>query len=79
MSDVQYQELSYNEPVKDEVSGAQFNVLGKVTNAGILNTLAVTDAKGGTWFFCLVHMQSYHPAHGFCAGCRNQEREEPTA
>lgn len=75
---VQYQELSYNEEVKDEVSNEKFKVLGKVTNPGLINTLAVTDAKGGTWFFCLVHMQSYHPAHGFCAGCRNQVREEPT-
>lgn len=73
---ITYEQISYMYPVKDIVTNQEFRCLGKVTNPGIINTMAVTDDKGGTWFYCLTHQESYHPAHGFCGGCRMQPRAE---
>ena len=77
MSVITYEQVSYMYPVKDIVTNQQYRVLGMVTNPGIFNTMAVTDDKGGTWFYCLVHQEAYHPAHGFCQGCRLQPLAEP--
>ena len=77
MSEITYEQVSYMYPVSDIVTNEKFHVLGKVTNPGIENTMAVTDGKGKTMFYCLVHQESYHPVHGFCNGCRLQPLAEP--
>lgn len=79
MSDVQrinYEQVSWMQPIKDK-DGAAFLMLGKVTNPGMDNTLAVTPAHGNgeTMFFCLVHEEAY-ALHGLCTGCRLQPRED---
>lgn len=81
MSDTQtihYEQVAYMEPVTAR-DGKKYLTLGKVTNAGIENTMAVTpaDGHGETKFFCLIHEEAYNPSKGFCLGCRMQVREEP--
>jgi hypothetical protein len=72
MSVITFEQAAYMMQVKDLKTGKKFYILGKVTNPGIENTMAVSpvEGNGGTMFYCLKHEQVYAATHGFCEGCR---------
>jgi hypothetical protein len=69
---ITYEQVAWMQPVKDR-SGKIYFMLGKVTNPGIKNTLAVTpkDGKGMTMFYCLEHETAYG-INGACLDCRTR-------
>jgi hypothetical protein len=73
---INYEQVAWMQPVKSR-DGGEYLMLGKVTNPGIANTLAVTPAHGNgeTMFFCLEHEEAYG-LQGICTGCRLQVRTE---
>lgn len=75
---ITYEAVAWMQPVKSR-DGKSYYTLGRVTNQGLNNTLAVTpvDGNGETMFFCLEHEEAYFP-RWFCEGCRMQPREHPT-
>lgn len=73
MSDtVNYQQVAWMQILKSK-DGKRFYMLGKVTNAGMDNTLAVTptDGNGETLFYCQKHNVAYG-LRGACLDCKMQ-------
>ena len=69
---ITYEQVAWMQPVKDK-DGKSYLTLGRVTNTGVKNTLAVTPqgGKGETLFYCLEHEVAYGP-RDVCLDCRTR-------
>lgn len=75
--EITYEAVAYMQRIKDH-EGAEYYTLGRVTNKGFENTLAVTPVgqDGRTLFYCQKHQVAYRNGET-CLGCRMQLVTEP--
>ena len=69
---INFQQVAWMQPMQSK-DGKQYYMLGKVTNPGMEDTLAVTpvDGNGETLFFCQKHNVAYG-LRGACLDCKMQ-------
>lgn len=70
---ITYDVAAWMQTLTDVKTNKKYFMLGRVTNAGIKDTFAVTPVggKGETVFFCNKHGVAYGPKE-FCIDCRMQ-------
>lgn len=74
---IHYDQAVWMQPIRDK-HGKQYYLLGKVQNAELPHTLAVSEVggSGATLMFCQLHDVAYRLGET-CEGCRMSPVEAP--